>query len=267
MTLPPEAERFLEGLTDLTADAYRVDLGQLAAHLAPLSLLGASLADLKSWSAALEAKGLKPATTQRKLAAAKSFYRWAWEEELLSSNPAARLRSPKVPARDSGRYLSPEQVAIIVGNCRPGRDRLLARTLFGLGARVSEVCRLGFSDLRDGQKVRVVGKGNRERVVSCPDSVWPELLEAARAAGPGAKIFGIDRRAAWQIIHDAGAANGIHAMPHGLRHGHASAAIAAGCDLQAVRHQLGHASLTTTSVYAGGGGDRSSSGDFLEIPD
>lgn len=260
----PEIEGFLDSLTPLTAAAYRTDLGQLAAHLSPTPLLDASLGDLKRWAAQLQTKGLKPSTIQRKIASAKSFYRWGWEEEIIATNPASRLRSPKVPAQDSGRYLSPEQVAAIVGACSPGRDRLLCRVLFGLGARVSEVCGLELSDFREGRKIRLLGKGNRERLVSCPASVWDELIETARAAGPGAKVFGIGRTAAWKIIHDAGAAVGVHAMPHGLRHAHASASIAAGANLQAVRSQLGHASLTTSSAYIHAV-DGQSSADFLDV--
>lgn len=263
MELPSEVEKFLAEQTELTAKAYRTDLVQLARYLYPISLLGADLADLRGWMGGLQGNGLKPKTIQRKCHAAKSLYTWLWQENVLPSNIGAKLRVPKAASEETPRYLSPDEVKAIIENCRPGKDRLLAKALYGLGCRVSELVNLEAADLRDGQRVRLLGKGKRERIVPCPDWVWGELLSLARETGPGRKLFGFTRQQAWEVIHNAGVRSGLRAMPHSLRHCHASHAIAAGADLQTVRSQLGHASLETVSIYAHCQKERSSSADFL----
>lgn len=268
LTLWLDALRAERGASAHTLRAYGRELGSLATHLATedKGLRDAALADLRRWLASTARdRRPAPATLARRIAAVRSFYRWMLERGLLDTNPAARLRPPRVPRR-APRFLDVDEAAEVVE--RPSqsgrlalRNRALLELLYGAGLRVGEAVALDVADLDlSSRLVRVrQGKGGRDRVVPFGPPCAAALerwLGTRSGEQQTAALFLNNRgrrlssRSAWQIARDAGAVNGIADVhPHALRHSCATHLLGAGADLRAIQEQLGHASLSTTQRY------------------
>jgi integrase/recombinase XerD len=251
-----------------TVEAYRRDLAQLGAYLAkPVG--DATTEELERYTAQLRADGLSPATIARRTAASRSFYR---HQQLLGTrtdNPAAALELPR-RARTLPKTLSPGEaerlIAAAVGTQpRDLRDQALVELLYGAGLRVSEAVGLEKAGVDlDGRLVRVLGKGNKERVVPigrpAAEAVRrylargrpyldsrhrPELFLNARG-GP------LTRAGAFLILRKLAAKAGLEpgrVHPHLLRHSFATHLLEGGADLRSVQEMLGHADLSTTELY------------------
>lgn len=263
------------GCSPHTLRAYAGDLGQLSDFLSDRgrTLRQASLADLRGWLAVGRADPKKragadrpasssaPASVARRVAAVRSFYRWLLREEILEKSPAERLGAPKVP-RKTPRFLDvPEASVLVEQPTQEGelllRNKALLELLYGAGLRVSEAVALDLADLDlDERLVRVIGKGNKQRVVPFGPPA-AEALSAWMAQIPAEgplfrNRFGgrLSVRAAWRITRDAGAKNGLPGVhPHVMRHSCATHLLSGGADLRGIQEQLGHASLSTTQRY------------------
>jgi integrase/recombinase XerD len=217
---------------------------------------------------------LAPASVARGVVAVRSFHRFCAREGLIDSDPSEDVGAPRVP-QGIPKALDEADVehllAAVTGN-EPlaQRDRALLELLYGTGIRISEAVGLDLSelDLEDGM-VRVVGKGNKERVVPLGREAQRALvaylgdgrlaLRRTRASRPrdaDAVILNsrggrISRQACWQIVRRAGerVALGERLSPHVLRHSCATHMLDHGADLRVVQELLGHASISTTQVY------------------
>ena len=217
---------------------------------------------------------LAPASVARGVVAVRSFHRFCAREGLVDSDPSEDVGAPRVPqgipkALDEADV---EQLLTAVTGNEPlaQRDRALLELLYGTGIRISEAVGLDLSelDLEDGM-VRVVGKGNKERVVPLGREAQRALaaylgdgrlaLRRTRASRPrdadavilNARGGRISRQACWQIVRRAGerVALGERLSPHVLRHSCATHMLDHGADLRVVQELLGHASISTTQVY------------------
>jgi len=137
------------------------------------------------------------------------------------------------------------------------RNRALLELIYGAGLRVSEAVSLEVDaiDLTE-RLVRVVGKGDKERVVPFGPPAAEALQLWITTMGSDGPLFRnrygkrLSSRSAWRIVRDAGARNGIAGVhPHALRHSCATHLLGAGADLRTIHEQLGHASLSTTQRY------------------
>jgi integrase/recombinase XerC len=256
------------GLSPQTARAYRDDLRQLFAYLDRRQLefdridhrvLRAFLASLAGICVA--------ASLARKLSTLRTFYRWAEREGLAAGNPALRLRAPKI-ARRLPEMARPEEVIAVLEAAEDGtplgiRDRALFELLYSSGLRASEICGLDLPDLDLTQAlVRVLGKGNRERVVPVGRCAL-EALERYLVARPALcatsePAMFVDRRGRRLERRALGArlnrtvlraAVGRRMHPHLLRHCFATHLLENGADLRSIQELLGHASLATTQRY------------------
>jgi integrase/recombinase XerC len=257
-----------------TVAAYRRDLGQLVAfaadrleHEPDLDELDVAL--LRGWLGGL-ARGSKPATIARKIAATRAFFRHLRKRGRLAVDPAAELGMPKLAPRMPV-FTDAETMATIVE--MPGelttaiglRDRAVLETLYGGGLRVSELCGLdlGAVDL-GGKKARVLGKGRKERDVplgrAAIDAIRAYLSrrdELVRAGTPAAAFFLSSRgkrlgpRAVQLLVKRYGvlAAGRADLHPHALRHSCATHLLEGGADMRAIQELLGHASLSVTQRY------------------
>lgn len=298
--LPLEVEDFLthlvveKGRAPLTLDAYRRDLRRYVEFLATdrdeRRVADAVPADVDAFARSLRAAGLAPASTTRTLVAVRSLHRWLAAEGLRPDDPAARVESPRL-ADALPKALTEEQVMSLldlleseVGRLRtdPGeggvreqafavRDRALFETLYGTGARVSEICGLRFTDVDlDGALLRVLGKRSKERVVPLGshavrtlrewfDDGRPELVprqwrrrDDADAVFLGARGTRLTRQAVWQLLQKRGLQAGVPVQqlsPHVLRHSCATHLLDHGADIRSVQELLGHASIGTTQRY------------------
>jgi len=211
----------------------------------------------------------KESSIARALAAVRSFHRFCVEEGLLRSDPSEEVGAPRVP-QGIPKALSEAEVEALLDAVpgdgpRPRRDRAILELLYAGGLRISELVGLdlGDVDLYDGL-VRVLGKGNKERVAplgrTAREAVGdylttgrPEL--AGRTSTPAlflnARGGRLTRQGAWLIVRAAGDLAGLRGrlFPHVLRHSCATHMLDRGADIRVVQELLGHVSISTTQIY------------------
>jgi integrase/recombinase XerD len=270
--LDPELAGFLALLAarsaPRTVEAYRRDLVALGGFLdGPLS--GARLEDLERWLGHQREAGASPATIARRTAAIRSFFRHQQLLGLRTDNPAAELELPRRP-RKLPRTLSPAEVERLIDAAkgttpRALRDGALVELLYGAGLRVSEA--VGLERTRvdlDERVVRVVGKGDKERIVPIGAHAAEALGRYLARGRPyldrrrrpelflNARGGGLTRSGAFLILRRLAAVAGLEperVHPHLLRHSFATHLLEGGADLRSVQEMLGHADLATTELY------------------
>lgn len=263
-----------EGLSRNTLAAYRRDLELYARWLEGRgrSLLATEETDLNAYFAAKHASS-RATTANRRLTVFKRYFRWALRERLIQADPTLRLQAAKQPLRVP-KTLSEAQVEALLA--APGedtplavRDRTMLELMYASGLRVSELVTLKTFNVSLSEHVlRVFGKGNKERLVPFGEVAGQWLqryLEEARPALLGEKqtddLFvtfrgtrageAMSRVMFWMIVRKYAVAAGITAplSPHTLRHAFATHLLNHGADLRAVQMLLGHADISTTTIY------------------
>lgn len=281
MDLETAAGAFVEHLLQVrrlapaTARAYRSDLQDLIRAVGHRELDSVDLEALRDWLWQATQRGDARATLGRRAAAARSFFRWAQENDLIAHDPSLRLIAPKrgrtlptVASRDAMTGLLDEhRVAAESGDALALRDHAMLEMLYGAGIRVSELCGLDVDDVDlDRGTARVLGKGSKERVVpfGAPArravSAYTVrgrsvLMARAHTSGPalflGSRGARIGPRAVYELVARvlAPIVGEETVGPHALRHTAATHLLDGGADLRAVQEILGHASLGTTQIY------------------
>jgi integrase/recombinase XerD len=222
--------------------------------------------------------GLAPTSLRRRAAAIRGFYRFAFGEGLIDLDVAAHVDLPRMPRLLPETLSVAEVERLLAAAAAAGeRDRALLELLYAAGLRISEAIRLDLEDVSlDGAFVRVIGKGDRERLVPIGEVAiealrgWLDgprrLLVAAHHVEPirGGPVFvgerggRIARQQAWATVKRAAAAAGLseRVSPHTLRHSFATHLLEGGADLRIVQELLGHASISTTQLYTHVTGER-----------
>lgn len=232
-----------------------------------------TLRAIRAWLASLVQQGKSRSTISRRTASIRSFTAWAYRRGYLDSDPGLLVTSargdqklPQVQTpSDTAELLSYAATRTREENSPAAiRDWTILETIYATGIRVSEVCSLDTTSIdQQGMTLRVIGKGNKERVVpftrACLSALqaWlshgrPSLAipEAGRALFVGDKGRRIDPRVIRSMIHRMCAQAGVRDLaPHALRHTAATHILAGGADLRAVQEMLGHSSLQTTQRY------------------
>jgi integrase/recombinase XerD len=270
-------ERFVDalwvenGLSENTLAAYRRDLcgfaGWLQAQDMPLTQAGEL--ELNAYLSARYRSGHKVRSNARLLSTLRRFYRYLVREGRRKDDPTANIASPKLD-RPLPHTLSERQVEALLNapdTSQPIgiRDRAMLELLYASGLRVSELVSLTADRVNLNQGViKVLGKGNKERLVPAGDEAlnWvarylkearPALLRGA-SAGPlfvSRKSTAITRQAFWYRIRQYALKVKIstHLSPHTLRHAFATHLLNHGADLRVVQMLLGHSDLSTTQIY------------------
>jgi integrase/recombinase XerD len=210
-----------------------------------------------------------PSTVARKIAAVKSFFHSLLEQGVITSDPAARLNSPKVK-KHVPKTLSPADMERLLAAPGKGsgpkslRDKALLELLYATGMRVTEVVNLGLSDVDwEKQSVSCPGKAERRRQIPLGPAADPlnSYLQHgrpnfARDDSPVTLFLNhrgqkLTRQGVWLILKEAADTAGLDGdvTPHTLRHSFAKHKLGAGEDLRRVQELLGHANLSTTQVY------------------
>jgi integrase/recombinase XerD len=260
-----------DGLARLTLEAYRRDLSLYAhwlAEQAARAIDASTEVDLLGYIAARHAE-TRATTANRRLTVFKRYFRWAVREHLVNADPTLRLGTARQPMRVP-KTLSEAQVEALlaapdVTDMLGLRDRAMLELMYASGLRVSELVEL--KTVRIGLNegvVSVLGKGSKERLVpfGAEAQQWIErYLAEARGAilkgqhsdalfvtGRGA---GMTRQMFWTLVKRHALAAGIHVplSPHTLRHAFATHLLNHGADLRAVQMLLGHADISTTTIY------------------
>lgn len=268
-----------------TVLAYGADLDEaVAAWGDDREVASITRADVRSHLAALTGRGLNPRSVGRHLAALRAFFRWLIAVELVTSNPARGVITPRT-ARNLPRYLTEDEtVNLLDGAFRSDaigiRDRAILELFYGTGARLAEICALRTDDPDlDAGTVRLWGKGGKERIapLGAPAiralETWlsrrGELAASGRPTAsnkPSAgQSDGARERSLFVNARDGRAltSRGLRLIitghlrraapqggsPHTLRHSFATHLLNRGADLRSVQELLGHASLSTTQRY------------------
>ena len=272
LTADPPVESFLALLAarraPRTVDAYRRDLADLAGFL-DRSPATATADDVHAWLADLRARGQAPSSIARRAAAARSLYRHLVLLGFREDNPAAEVQLPR-RTRRLPRSLSLREVERLVEAAagttpRAFRDRALVELLYGAGLRVSEAVGLDSARADLGNRlVRVVGKGDKERIVPLGREAAEALRRYLARGRPfldcrhrpelflNAQGGPLTRAGAFLILRRLAAKAGLdpeRVHPHLLRHSFATHLLEGGADLRSVQEMLGHADLGTTEIY------------------
>ncbi len=281
--------RVERGLSPATLAAYRTDLAAFARARGARGWARGPEAALGHLAGAARrgrpgVRGLAPTSLRRRAAAIRGFYRFAYGEGLIAVDVAAQLDLPR-QSRLLPETLTVAEVDRLLESAGGGaeadpvalRDRALLELLYAAGLRISEALGLDVEDLSmDGAFVRVIGKGDRERLVPVgevalrwlgrylagPRTAWLAVSHVAPArSGPlfltprGRRLA---RQQAWTVVRRAAARAGLgdRVSPHTLRHSFATHLLEGGADLRVVQELLGHASISTTQLYTHLTGER-----------
>ncbi len=254
------------GASPHTLRSYAADLTEFTRFLADEEIGGLPDADtraVRAYVARLHQRRLSKATIARKLAAVRSCFRFLARRGALPANPARQVRSPRLGRRLPS-FLPVDEAALLL-NAPPepsaagARDRALLELLYASGLRVAEGCGLDLDDLDEARRtVRVVGKGDQERVVPVGETALEALAAylamRGRQRGPlflNARGGRLTSRSAHRIVRARARQVGIdqRVTPHTLRHSFATHMLGAGADLRLIQELLGHRRLSTTQRY------------------
>ncbi len=259
-----------EGLSKNTLAAYRRDLTLYSRWLAQRAVLldVSSEADLNAYFAARHAQS-RATTANRRLTVFKRYFRWALRERLITADPTLKLQSARQPMRVP-KTLTEAQVEQLlnapdVDTPLGLRDRTMLELMYASGLRVSELVTLKTFNVSLNEGVlRVMGKGSKERLVPfgqvAGDWIVRYLAESRAAILDGqqsddlfvtARGAGMTRVMFWYVVKKSARAAGITAplSPHTRRHAFATHLLNHGADLRAVQMLLGHADISTTTIY------------------
>lgn len=225
----------------------------------------------RNWLAQLRSQGQSATTIARKIAALRAFSKWAKQNQVLETDFAKQLRSPKT-AKNLPHMLSVSQAKQLLAWCESqadtsavmARDWAIFELIYATGARVGEICALVPEDIDfNSRTVRLWGKGSKERIVPFSPQAGKALrfyLQRARGelqkSPPTDSLFlgtqggVISERIVRGRLHRACALAGVPDLgPHGLRHSMASHMLEGGADLRVIQEMLGHSALSTTQRY------------------
>ncbi|AGC49511.1 tyrosine recombinase [Lawsonia intracellularis] len=287
MQLPAVTETFLswlnlhKGFSLATQDAYRRDISQFEVYLRTIGLTlehpeHINKKHIQQFSASLYYKKLTRTSIARKLAALRSLFRYLLKTHHIKDNPAVGVHNPKQHVKYP-EILNVDQVFLLLKGANnilktshtglelaiAHRNNALLELLYGSGLRISEALCLNVSDIRteDGF-VRVIGKGNKERLAPLSDTSivaleeWLAIRHMVATLGEQALFVGVrgkrlHRRQTIRILEELCLQAGLPltTAPHTLRHSFATHLLEGGANLRAVQELLGHARLSTTQRY------------------
>ncbi|PSU31911.1 site-specific tyrosine recombinase XerD [Photobacterium lutimaris] len=271
-------ERFLDamwmerGLSENTLISYRNDLKKLENWLDEqgLALERVSSDELQRYQQWLFDADYKQTSRARMVSAIRRLFQYLNREKMRDDDPSAMLVSPKLPKR-LPKDITEEQVGALLSAPDPNdpielRDKAMLELLYATGLRVTELVSLTMENvsLRQGV-VRVIGKGNKERLVPMGEDAidWieqflqsgrPQLLgeKSSDVVFPSKRAKQMTRQTFWHRIKHYAVKAGIDAetlSPHVMRHAFATHLLNYGADLRVVQMLLGHSDLSTTQIY------------------
>jgi len=263
-----------KGLSQNSIEAYIRDVVLLGRYLEDfhqgLGFSKVTPAELSSFAEWMSKTGLSPRTQARAISGIRGFFSFLLMERSIHENPAELLETPKLPAKIPDILSFEEIERMIFGIDRSTyegeRNVAMLEVMYSSGLRVSEVVQLKISSIYfEDEFLRIIGKGNKERLVPVSKSALDRLrhfisiVRVHLSIKPDfSDIIFLNRRGAaltrnmvFLIVKKAAANAHIrkNISPHTIRHSFATHLVEAGADLRAVQEMLGHASITTTEVY------------------
>ena len=267
-----------KGFSENTVAAYHNDLSQLASFVeeeatkrgSTPSWTSFSRQEMLSYLLNLKERNYAATTIARKVAAAKSFFRFMVAEDNTKDNPIQNVGSPKV-GRSLPKPISIGQVRHLLeqpaklSTPEAKRDRAMLELLYASGMRVSELVSLDLGDVdTEGGYVRCFGKGHKERLIPIYRQAALVIAEYVKEARPhlvhnkdesalfvNARGERLTRQGLWQLLKGYAKSADLskEVTPHTLRHSFATHMLSGGADLRSVQELLGHANISTTQIY------------------
>ncbi|MFA7273407.1 MAG: site-specific tyrosine recombinase XerD [Crocinitomicaceae bacterium] len=261
-----------KGLADNSIFAYQRDVQKLVDFCAAekKEILHLEYVDLNHFVGLLYDLGLNPRSQARIISGIKQFFGFLLLDDIIQTDPSESLELPKL-GRKLPEVLSIEEIdalidAIDLSKPEGHRNKAILETLYSCGLRVSELVNLKFSDLYfDEGFIRIIGKGNKQRLVPSSPSVEKEInfyktsvrnhLDIKKGSE---NIVFLNRRGSqltremiFTIIKNLSAEIGLtkNVSPHTFRHSFATHLLEGGANLRAIQEMLGHESITTTEIY------------------
>lgn len=196
-------------------------------------------------------KPLKPTTLNRMISSLSSFYNYLYNQNVIDKNPMIRVERPKIKEYEL-RYMKHNQVLDLINSIEDERDRLIIKTIYATGVRVSEFCSISVENIDfESHTIRIKGKGDKIRTIFIDGTTLAELRHYLndRKTGPifcGHHGHHISPRTIQHIFRKY-APKGI--TPHKIRHSYASELYKRSKNLRVVQENLGHSSIKTTEIY------------------
>lgn len=269
--------RLEKGLSENSISAYKNDLRRylkfIANDLRIKDLGGITLQHIENYLEELTAMDLSVSSVARNISSIRSFHEFAVVEKMAEANPAELIDLPQ-KTKNLPEILSPQEIETIIDipnrETDAGiRNAAVLETLYATGMRVSELVQLELDNLFfEIGFIRVIGKGNKERLVPVGEKAQSALEHYVEVVRPKFqhnknpqkaknRIFlsqrgnPLSRMSIWNIVNDAAERAGIekNVYPHIFRHSFATHLLEGGADLRAVQQMLGHSSIETTEIY------------------
>lgn len=264
--------RSVKKYSEHTITGYQSDLRQYTTYTMDeygVEAVSVSHIQIRSWVVALIEEGLTEKSINRKISTLRSFYNYLKRQQLVSTNPMAKIVGPKVPKR-LPQYVDKDKISLVLDD-KPlldmdyaaAREFLIISLLYHTGMRRGELIGLKVSDIDfQSSVIKVLGKGNKERLIPLSPIIVKELKEYLIAReeiatyGVLALILTEKGKPAYpkliynvvsRVLRKYNASEKVG--PHVLRHTFATHLTAAGADLNAIKELLGHSSLAATQVY------------------
>ena len=252
-----------------TVKNYGVDLREFSQVLQKKMPEEITYLEIRSFLAVLKEKDYSKSTISRKLACVRSFFKYLVRENVLKTNPAAGIATPKREKR-LPQFLDPQEVTHLLGAPSPDtwegkRDRAILELFYSSGLRVSELVGLNHDDVDFfSELVRVRGKGKKERIVPI-GSIALKAIQAYVQHHPPKEKDSAQKKALYlnrsggrltdrsvrrmMLKYGRKIALKKEVSPHMLRHSFATHMLDRGADLRSVQELLGHENLSTTQIY------------------
>ncbi len=266
--------RYERKLSENTIAAYKRDLDHFAEWLEAegLSLLEVDNVVARSYLFHLNSEKLSKNSLSRKISSIKRFYAYLLETDVVQKNPFQSLHSPKhdkvlpqvIQEIDMAAFFDE-----LYQNDDPltQRDRVLFELLYGSGLRISEALALNVRDVSAQMLLRVIGKGNKERIVPLSKKAQEALAHYLAVQGGRAKLLQKNKEEQALLLNHLGerltrrgaiylvdkyvkkGALRYHVSPHSFRHSFATHLLDHGADIKMIQELLGHSNLSTTQIY------------------
>lgn len=261
-------------LSKHSIDAYLNDVDKLIQYYLSIDkeliLNKVELQDLREFITWLNEIGMQSNTQARVISGLKAFFMYLLQEEIIENDPTALLEVPKLTRKlpDTLNINEINDLIDAIDASKPEgmRNKAIIEMLYGCGLRVTELVELRISNIYvDTEFIKVIGKGNKERIVPIGSvalkllGIYINQIRVHLNIKKGHEDFiflnrsgsRLSRISVFNLIKSLALATGIHKniSPHTLRHSFATHLIEGGADLRAVQEMLGHASITTTEIY------------------
>jgi integrase/recombinase XerD len=254
-TDPEIITQWLSDKTILTVKSYQRQVTQL------LNFVGKELSevmyeDFMQYKAFMKMKGYKESTQRTKLTAIKSLFSFATRLGYLTANVAVQVKNIAVKDEVRRKALPTDTISLLLNQAKTERDKLIIKTLYLLGLRVSELINIRWNDfqiINEKVELKVIGKGNKTRHILVPNDLFKSLIEQK---SHDEYVFisyqnnKLSRQSVNKLLKTITAKLGINSInPHAFRHSHATHSLANGCDISLLMQSLGHSSLKITQQY------------------